>query len=88
MICVPVLVSVDPLRVSQKGWKVEIYNRNIKVMIGKISLKDMRQKQLITPAKPGVLEAGQTSPLKSLTSMHLLSRKWAFPGEEDCRLPF
>ncbi len=28
-----------------------------------------------TPAKPGVLEAGQASPLKSYTSMHLLSRK-------------
>ncbi len=29
----------------------------------------------ITPAKPGVSEAGQASPLKSQTSMHLLSRK-------------
>ncbi len=28
-----------------------------------------------TPAKPGVSEAGQASPLKSHTSMHLLSRK-------------
>ena len=40
-----------------------------------------------TPTKPGVQEAGQASPLRSHTSMHLLSKKWAFPGEEDCRLP-
>ena len=31
--------------------------------------------EVFTPAKPGVLEAGQASPLKSHTSMNLLSRK-------------